>query len=260
VDLFGAINIKGTRDDINPNAYHHLKNPALAYIQLAGSAEERDSYFIENFLYGDVYQARFDNVSHNAFTSNYVARNHYFKDKLPNGHNVAYVDTVDACYKNVCRYTLEMLNAYIKNDQSAMTFLNSNPSENGLSNLQYFKRKGITAPPTPDQFIKIARTQGVAQAKQIYNDVRSTDKYWKLFKENQMNVLGYQLLGNGNMDDAIEVFTLISLEYPNSWNAFDSLGEAWLKKGNKELAKKYLEKSVDLLPQNTHAIELLRQL
>jgi len=260
IDLFGAIGIKSTRNDVDKSRYHYLKNPKLAYIQFAGTSDERDSYFFENYLYGDVYQGRFDNVSHGAFTSNYVVRNHYYKGKLPSGHGISYVDTVDNCYKITCKYSLEMLDAYLKSDSSAMQFLNNKPIVNGLEGFTYYSRKAEQLPPTPNQFMMIAKSEGFQKAKQIYNDVRSKDKYWRLFQENPMISLGYQLFTSEKIDAAIEVFTMILQDYPNSWNAYDSLGEAWLKKGDKVQAKKFLEKSIELLPQNTHAKELLKQL
>jgi tetratricopeptide (TPR) repeat protein len=258
IDLFGAFNTKEVRDEIGAERFHFLKNPSLAYMQLAGSVEERDSYFFDNFLYCDAYQARFNNVSHGSFTSNYVIRNHYFKGKLPNGKDNTYADTVDACYKNVCRLSLEMANAYLKKNEASLKHLNS--SANGLSNVEYRIRKASEIPPSPVQFIRIARTEGVLKAKQIYDVVRSKDKYWKLFKENQMIAIGYQFIASNKVDDAIELFSLLLLDFPNSWNGYDSLGEAWFKKGDKEQAKKFLEKSIKLFPDNQHAIELLKQL
>jgi cytochrome c-type biogenesis protein CcmH/NrfG len=49
-------------------------------------------------------------------------------------------------------------------------------------------------------------------------------------------------------------------EHPNSLNAYDSLGEAYLKNNNRELAIENYEKSVELNPENTNAIEILKEL
>ena len=38
--------------------------------------------------------------------------------------------------------------------------------------------------------------------------------------------------------------------YPEAWNTYDSLGEAYAIKGNKELAIKNYEKSMELNPNN----------
>ncbi|MBN1271350.1 MAG: tetratricopeptide repeat protein [Candidatus Aminicenantes bacterium] len=58
---------------------------------------------------------------------------------------------------------------------------------------------------------------------------------------------------------------LIPLEQPQAFNAsvlrfLDSLGEAFLKDGQKDLAIEYYEKSLELYPRNTHAKRILKDL
>ncbi|HKC62951.1 MAG TPA: tetratricopeptide repeat protein [Pyrinomonadaceae bacterium] len=62
------------------------------------------------------------------------------------------------------------------------------------------------------------------------------------------------------VDEAIDVFNLNAQMYPQSSNVYDSLGEAYMKKGNKELAIKNYEKSTVLDPANTDAIKILKEL
>ena len=54
--------------------------------------------------------------------------------------------------------------------------------------------------------------------------------------ENELNAYGYQLLFGGNVDKAIEIFKLNIERNPDSWNVYDSLGEAYANKGEKKLA------------------------
>jgi len=56
--------------------------------------------------------------------------------------------------------------------------------------------------------------------------------------ENELNNLGYQLLNDNRIDDAIKIFRLLVSEFPNSANAYDSLGEAYLANKNTDLALK----------------------
>ncbi len=48
--------------------------------------------------------------------------------------------------------------------------------------------------------------------------------------------------------------------YRESWNAFDSLGEAYMKAGNKELAIENYEKSLKLNPGSKSGTEALNYL
>jgi predicted negative regulator of RcsB-dependent stress response len=51
-----------------------------------------------------------------------------------------------------------------------------------------------------------------------------------------------------------------TIAYPNSFNAFDSLGEAYMNKGDKVSAIKNYEKSLQIDPANGNAIEMLKRL
>jgi tetratricopeptide (TPR) repeat protein len=66
--------------------------------------------------------------------------------------------------------------------------------------------------------------------------------------EVELNAYGYQLMGQGNNDKAIEVFTLNTERNPKSANAFDSLGEAYATKGDKDNAVKNFKKALTLNP------------
>ena len=78
--------------------------------------------------------------------------------------------------------------------------------------------------------------------------------------EGPVNRLGYDLMAANRLDDAIEVFKLNVEDYPRSANVYDSLAEAYLKKGNKDLAVKFYSKALELDPNFPSAIEALRQL
>jgi CubicO group peptidase (beta-lactamase class C family) len=78
--------------------------------------------------------------------------------------------------------------------------------------------------------------------------------------EGPMNGLGYQFLRSKKIDEAIEIFKLNVEAFPNSSNVYDSLGEAYMEKGEPELAVRNYKKSVELNPNNTHAIEMLKKL
>lgn len=68
--------------------------------------------------------------------------------------------------------------------------------------------------------------------------------------EADVNTLGYQLLGGGKIDDAIEVFKKNTELYPDNWNVWDSLAEGYMNKGDKDLAIQYYTKALDMSPEN----------
>ena len=48
--------------------------------------------------------------------------------------------------------------------------------------------------------------------------------------------------------------------FPESWNAWDSLGEAYVTRGDEDLAIETYEKSLELNPQNANGREVLERL
>ncbi|MEI6614481.1 MAG: MBL fold metallo-hydrolase [Chrysiogenales bacterium] len=80
------------------------------------------------------------------------------------------------------------------------------------------------------------------------------------FVEAEFNILGYNLINEGKLNDAIEAFKITVGLYPGSWNAYDSLGEAYALAGNKELAIENYEKSLKLNPNSPSGANALKQL
>ena len=62
--------------------------------------------------------------------------------------------------------------------------------------------------------------------------------------ENAVNGLGYQMMGRGDLDGAIEVFSYNVELFPNSANPYDSLGEALENAGRFEEALASYSKAV----------------
>lgn len=78
--------------------------------------------------------------------------------------------------------------------------------------------------------------------------------------EDLINDLGYRLLAESRIDDAIAVFQQNVEDYPKSSNVYDSLGEAYKVKGNKEAAEKYYRKSLELNPANENAVKMMAEM
>jgi hypothetical protein len=111
-----------------------------------------------------------------------------------------------------------------------------------------------------DTLMMIIFNSGIDTAVQKYREFKkdSPDKF--NFKESELNTLGYQLLQGGRIKDAIEIFKLNVEQFPDSWNAYDSMGEAYADDGQKELAIKNYEKSLELNPDNKNGAEVLKKL
>ena len=76
----------------------------------------------------------------------------------------------------------------------------------------------------------------------------------------RMNRLGYSLLTANRLKEAIEIFRINVTAFPESFNVYDSLGEGYMKSGQKELAIQNYEKSLQLNPKNANAAAKLKEL
>ena len=75
-----------------------------------------------------------------------------------------------------------------------------------------------------------------------------------------LNALGYAELRQGHVDSALRIFSANAEFYPQDANAFDSLGEAYLAKGDREKALANYRKSFELDPKNLGAAEAIIKL
>ena len=97
----------------------------------------------------------------------------------------------------------------------------------------------------------------VAAAIKQYRELKAAPGSEYDFREAELNTLGYQLLQQRKVSEAIEIFKLNVEVYPQAANTYDSLGEAYMSAGNNELAITNYKKSLELNPQNTGAKRVL---
>jgi CubicO group peptidase (beta-lactamase class C family) len=106
----------------------------------------------------------------------------------------------------------------------------------------------------------ILNAKGLPAALDLYARAKDGKVAGYNTDESTLNQLGYQLLGQKKIEDAIQVFQRNVQEYPTGWNCYDSLGEAYMNAGNTELAIANYQKSVDLNPKNQNGIDALKKL
>jgi CubicO group peptidase (beta-lactamase class C family) len=106
-----------------------------------------------------------------------------------------------------------------------------------------------------------AKKTGIKQAIADYTSLSKTkDSNNYYFSERECNSLGYYLLRNNKIEDAIQLFKLNTEQFPSSGNAFDSMGEAYLKAADKQNALLSYKKSFELDPGNGNAADMLKKL
>ena len=92
---------------------------------------------------------------------------------------------------------------------------------------------------------------GVAKVEAQLKEARQQDPKAKLFPEEQVNIMGYERLQAGETEAALEIFKLNALAYPGSPNVYDSLGDAYLAAGQKDLARDSAKMTLEVLASDT---------
>jgi tetratricopeptide (TPR) repeat protein len=101
---------------------------------------------------------------------------------------------------------------------------------------------------------------GIDAAIESYQAYKSDPLHRFVNTERLMNEAGYFLLGEGLVPEAIQIFKLNVEAYPESGNVYDSLGEAYMVAGEKELAIENYEKALKIDPDNSNAVRMLERL
>jgi len=103
-------------------------------------------------------------------------------------------------------------------------------------------------------------SSGIDQAVKQYHDLKAAEPATYNFDEDELNTLGYQLIGAKKFKEAICILQLNVEAYPQSGNVYDSLAEAYMDDGNKPQAIGNYQKSLQLNPKNRGAVDMLRKL
>ena len=156
--------------------------------------------------------------------------------------------------------------AYPKRKIGMVLFMNS---ENGMSITQAVQAEALGGEQPaftwikyerydsePLRFAKAVKENGAGPA---INEFRPALVRGDI-SEGFINSTGYRLMGQNKLTDAIRIFQLNVELYPKSWNAYDSLGEAYMDHGDKELAIQNYQKSLELNPKNAGAVQALSKL
>ncbi|MEZ5429038.1 MAG: DUF2911 domain-containing protein [Pyrinomonadaceae bacterium] len=88
----------------------------------------------------------------------------------------------------------------------------------------------------------------LAQAGKQAESDKVLDEAAAVANKQQLNALGYQLLGQKRFAKAIQLFELNVKNDPTDPNSYDSLGEAYKQAGNKEKAIENLKKALTMNP------------
>ena len=202
------------------------------------------------WTHGDVTTVNMVGLSHPQFSSMF--------QRMKNADTFAEDQVADygqedtnTSYSWVALYMLQFLNAHVKHDAAAKEFLGRTTAENGV----------------PKHIMGIKFRPG-SFAESMRSAVRTGEEsVWKAFQsfaadpmhryvtgeEGTINRLGYAFLQEKDPSSAVVLFKLNTKAYPDSANAWDSLGDGYEATNDIQDARMAYARSVELNPDNEHA-------
>jgi dienelactone hydrolase len=113
-------------------------------------------------------------------------------------------------------------------------------------------------PPSTEIVNLIDQPGGAGQVAQKLAEARKRDPKAVLFTEGIVNFMGYEHMQAGDIKGALEILKLNAAAFPESPNVYDSLSDAYLADGQKDLARQNAQKAIDALATDTTDPEQLR--
>ena len=132
------------------------------------------------------------------------------------------------------------------NPKDGLFYMNRVPKEkDSLSSFDFRKMEGDEK--VPDEYLNNGQYEKAQDAFKSIFEKDSLDSY---VEEAYLNRLGYHILRQEeNVDKAIAVFETNRALYPKSSNVYDSLGDAYKKKGDTATAITNYTKSIERIPR-----------
>lgn len=135
-----------------------------------------------------------------------------------------------------------------------------NPMAMGVLDLLHGRTPAPAKASLATALLPVLQAKGVEAAVAEYRAIKSKQADRYELGEGELNQMGYTLLGAGKVDEAIALFKLNVEMFPDAGNPYDSLGEAYAVKGEKQLAIKSYARSLELDPSNVNAVTKLAEL
>jgi len=250
----------------NSHPHYHEKNFSIPWMHMTQARfikafrDERGlSSLFDRKTYGDSYLVQVPTDNHGEFSSYAMFG---IRSALA-GYWGPWESSAELRYHSICHKALDFFDAYLKQKSGSLSRLRESvhmqdPGDGELS-VEY--KQGQSTPPSTTELLHLIIEKGMDKAKPVIEKARKASPDIVLIEEDVLNWLGYHFLyWWGREEEALDVFKLNASLFPESANAYDSLGEAYLTHGDTESAIRCYKKSLELNPGNTNAAERLKQL
>jgi Chlorophyllase len=219
----------------------------LRRAQGAQGNEPLDFSAVESFRHSDRTLITIEKMHHSDFTS-FAMIGAQFHTPLPTGYplNGWNRETGRAGYEEACKIVLSFLDSKLKSDANATGEIDRLAEQNREISVKHLV--AIPPPPSPLEAADLARTKGLAAAKQAFIVSCGENNLGSCVDADEFNTWGYNLLGQQRPKDALALFQLNAWAHPQSANVQDSLSDGYLSLHDSEDARAAVQRAIALAP------------
>ena len=157
-------------------------------------------------------------------------------------------ETAKSGHEQMCKIILAFLDAKVRGDANAMTALTAAIEHAAGGVLRH--EDGTPPPPSPLESAALVKEKGLTETKALFTQICGDHGVGTCIDGDRFNTWGYNLLGQNRPADALAIFELAAWAHPTSANAQDSLADGYLAVGDKERAKKAVQRAIELAPED----------
>lgn len=147
-------------------------------------------------------------------------------------------------FQRTCRIVRDFFEAKLKGDPSGIERLTADVRQAAGAVMTH--KNALPTPPSAHEFVALIADKGFDAAVQIVERFRRDAPGVIVVDQRVFNRLGYNLIAEKRFAEAIGVLRLVSYVYPKSWNAADSLGDAYITAGQKEEGRAAYQRAINL--------------
>jgi dienelactone hydrolase len=218
--------------------------------------ENKETSFLNKLQYADLYRVTLAPYVHGNFAVMLGQR--FLRDSAYGNYDKDELSVANGWLET---YVRRFLDGYLKGDAGSRAFLELPAARTGAPAHLFtvYQKKAQGAPPTRTAFAAELARQGFEHAPAVYEAFQKRAPGFTL-SDTELTAWGYALLRSGDVSAAVAILRLDTKLHADSWNAFDSLGEACAKAGDKASAIDAYRQSLVLDPGNTNAVDQLSKL
>lgn len=251
IGLDGTYGFRGSATVLTTSYGYAPEKMRAAFLDLRRAQGEQEADLdlapVISFCYADRTLVALTKMHHSDFTSFAMVAHRFQVPIRPVYANTGWNrETAQRGYQHLCRIVLTFLYENVKGDPQSADKLRQIVQHMEGSSFKHIAAQ--PAPPSPPEIVALASRKGLDGVKTLLTKIAGEQPVSACVDAALCNSYGYDLLGQKRPKEALVVFETVAWAHPTLANAQDSLADGYLALGDKEKARKAIERAIELAP------------